>query len=89
MEVDETTVGVFVESGPIPQVQDRRVPHAPLWFEFVFMTRHTSIPSLFMMYQTASPALFLIGSPPKAAAARMRWCFVRQFVVFISHLEWL
>ena len=89
MEVDEPTVGIFVESGPIPQVQDCRVPHTPLWFEFVFMTRHTSVPSLFMMNKAASPALFLIGSPPKAAAARMRWSIVRQFVVFISHLEWL
>lgn len=89
VEVDKPTVWVFVESGPVPQVQDCRVPHTSLWFKFVFRARHAGVPSLFMMNKTASPAFLFVGTPPEAAAARMRWRVVRQFVVAISHLEWL
>ena len=88
MQVYEPAIWVLIEFGPVSKVQDRGVPHT-LWLKFVLRARHAGVPPFFVMYQTATPALFLVGTPPEAAAARMRWRVVRQFVIAISHLEWL
>lgn len=88
MQVYEPAIWVLIQFGPVSEVQDRGVPHT-LWLKFVLRAGHAGVPPFFMINKAATPALLLIGAPPEAAAASMLWRVMRQFVVFISHLEWL